>query len=816
MQNFLQDVRYGLRMIVKAPGFTALALLALALGICANTTIFSFINGLVLRPLTGVKDPDRLVAVYTSDFSSGLYGGSSYPDYLDFRSQADTFEDLAAHEGAILNLSGQGDHAERVYGFYVTSNYFPILGVGARLGRTLQASDDAPSATPAIVISNEWWQSRFNSDPKIVGRTLKLNEQSYTVAGVIEPSFRGLRLGLPPQFWVPMPAHSAYTEAARDSRSIQILGRLKQGVTIEQAQTQLTTIGARLAQAYPETNKGTFGYPDDPKPITVTRESRLRPEGQLGVWRISVLLFAVVGLVLLIACANVANLLLARATVRRREIAVRLAVGASRRRLIRQLLTESVLLALIGGALGLLLTQWTARALPSFFPENAIYGVDFSVDWRVLVFTLTVSVLTGLVFGLVPAWQTTRPDLVSALKDDAAGSANQRFRRLGLRDALVISQLALSLVLLICAALFVRSLRHAVNFDPGFPVQHLITASLDTGGARLNREQGRVYYQELVERINHVPGVSGATMSVIVPLTGGGQRRNVTLEGYQRQPNEDMELNTNVVGTDYFRTMDIPILRGRAFGLEDRPGGPGVAIVNEEFARRYLNGEALGKRVQVDSEQGFLEIVGVARTVKYRNLREEPLPFIYLPLAQNDQADMNVIVRTERGPAAIVNAVRKEMQAVNKAVTVSSVQLMSETIADQLAVDRLIAVLLSVFGGGALLLAGIGIYGVMGYAVAQRTREIGIRVALGAERSDILTLIVRRGLMLTTIGAGVGLLLALALTRLLKTLLFGVSASDPLTFSAIVTLLIAVAMLACYFPARRATKVDPIVALRNE
>lgn len=816
MQNFLQDIRYGLRMIAKARAFTVIALLALALGICANTTIFSFINGLVLRPLTGVKDPDRLVAVYTSDYSSGLYGTSSYPDYVDFRSQADAFEDLAAHEAALLNLSSEGDGAERLRGRYVTSNYFTILGVTAKLGRTLQASDDTPSASPAVVISDEFWQSRFNSDPNIVGRTLKLNTQSFTIVGVAESSFRGLRLGPPPQFWLSMPAQEEFTRSERGSRSIDIVGRLKPGVTLEQAQSQMTTIGARLAQAYPDSNLGTFGRPDEPKPITVVREGRLGPEGQQGVWRISILLFAVVGLVLLIACANVANLLLARASVRHREIAVRLAVGASRGRLIRQLLTESVLLGLMGGALGLLLTQWTARALPSFFPESAAQGVDFSFDWRVLVFTLAVSVLTGLVFGLVPALQTTRPDLVSSLKDDAIGTSNQRFRRLGLRDSLVISQLALSLVLLISAALFVRSLRHAVNFDPGFAAQNLVTAALDTRAARFNREQGQGFYQQMVERISNVPGVSDATFTVVVPISGGGQRRNAVIEGYQPQPSEDMELNTNVIGEAFFRTMGIPIVRGRAFGPEDRPAGPGVAIVNEEFARRYFNGDALGKRVQVESERGYLEIVGVARTAKYRSLREEPLPFIYLPLSQNYQPDMTLMVRTEGDPAALLGTLRNEMNQVNKAVAVFSVQMIRETIAGQLAVDRMIAVLLSVFAGAALLLAAIGIYGVMGYAVAQRTREIGIRVALGAERGDIMKLIVRRGLVLTVIGTTIGLALAFALTRALKSLLFGVSATDPLTFSAVVTLLVAVAMLACYFPARRATTVDPIVALRNE
>jgi putative ABC transport system permease protein len=816
MQTFLQDVRYGLRMIAKAPGFTALALLALALGICANTTIFSFVNGLALRPLMGVKEPDRLVAVYTSDYSSGLYGGSSYPDYLDFRSQADAFEDLAAQEGALLSLNDDANAAERLRGLYVTSNYFAILGVNAKLGRVLQSADDTPSASPVVVISNEFWQSRFNSDPNIVGRTIKLNTQPYTVVGITDAGFRGVRLGRPPQFWVSMPAQADYTESGRDSRSIQIVGRLKPNVTLEQAQGQMTTIAARLAQTYPETNKGIFGHPDEPKPVTVVREGRLSPEGETGVWRISLLLFAVVGLVLLIACANVANLLLARASVRRREIAVRFAVGASRGRLIRQLLTESVLLALMGGALGLLLAQWAARSLPAFFPENAAEGVDFSVDWRVLVFTLGVSVLTGLVFGLAPAMQTTQPDLVSALKDDASGSNNRRLRRLGLRDALVISQLALSLVLLISAALLVRSLRNAVNFDPGFASQNLITASLDTGAARFTREQGQAFYSQMIERVGNIPGVSSATMSVVVPVSGGGQRRNAVIDGYHPQSNEDMELNTNVVGPNYFRTMDIPIVRGRDFGSEDRYGGPGVVIVNEEFAHRYFNDDALGKRVRIDSKGQFLEIVGVARTAKYRNLREAPLPFIYIPLAQEYQSNMSLIVRTAGDPGLLVGTLRDEMKAVNKSVPVFSVQVMREMIAGQLAVDRMIAVLLSVFGGVALLLAAIGIYGVMGYAVAQRTREIGIRVALGAERSDIMTLIVRRGLTLTVIGAGIGLIIALALTRVLESLLFGVSATDPLTFGAIVTLLIAVAQLACYFPARRATKVDPIVALRNE
>ncbi len=814
MQTLLQDLRYGLRMIAKAPVFTLVALLALALGICANTTIFSFINAVVLRPLAGVSEPERLIAVYTSDYSSGLYSTSSYPDYLDFRDQADAFEGLAAYAPSVFNWTGEGD-PERLRGSYVTGNYFSVLGVKAGLGRTLQPSDDTPSTSQPVVIGVEFWRRRFNSDPNIVGRVITLNNKPYTIAGVTESSFRGLRLGPPVDLWVAMAAHASYTSGGRGDRGIQITGRLKPGVTLEQAQTQLATIGARLAQTYPETNMGTLGRPNEPRPITIVHEARITPEGQMRVWRVSILLFAVVGLVLLIACANVANLLLARASVRRREIAVRLALGASRARLMRQLLTESVLLAVMGGALGLVLTQWTAGALPAFFPANEAAGIDLSIDWRVLVFTLSVAVLTGLVFGLVPALQTTRADLISSLKNET-GINNQPLRRFGLRDVLVVSQLAVSLVLLIAAALFVRSLGRAVNFDPGFASQNLITASLAMRGAKLNREQGQTFYEQMLERVGSLPGVRGATLSVVVPLSGGGQRRNVVFEEYQPQPNEDTELNTNVVGPDYFSTMEIPIVQGRDFGPQDRKNTARVVIVNEELARRYFGGNALGKRLRVDSEGPFLEIVGIVRSAKYRDLREDVLPFIYIPLAQEYQPDMTLLVRTAGDPAALLGTLRNEVLAVNKDVPVFGVQTMTEQIAGQLAVDRMIAVLLSIFGGVALLLAAIGIYGVMAYAVAQRTREIGIRIALGAERSDILTMIVRRGLTLALIGAGIGLALAFALTRVVKTLLFGISATDPLTFSVISILLVAVALLASYFPARRATKVDPMVALRNE
>jgi putative ABC transport system permease protein len=806
--TILDDIRYGLRMIAKARAFTVLAILALALGICANTTIFSFINGLVLRPLTGVSDPERLVAVYTSDYSSGLYGTSSYPDYIDFRDQASAFEGLAAYDQTVLNATGETD-AERLRGAVVTPNYFDVLGVKAKLGRTLQVSDDQ-----SVVISGPLWQRRFSADPSVVGKTLRLNGKPYTIVGVTDASFRGLRLGLPPEFWLPMTASSDYATAGRGDRGLELTGRLKPGVTPAEAQAQLTTIAARLAQAYPETNLGTLERPNEPRPITVVRESRVEPSAQVAIWRVSLLLFAVVGLVLLIACANVANLLLARASVRRREIAVRLALGASRARLVRQLLTESLLLAFLGGIAGLLATQWTSRMLPGFFPGNGADGLDLGLDWRVLAFTLGVSVLTGVLFGLVPALQASRQNLVSSLKDEA--SHGQRLRRLGLRDVLVISQLALSLVLLIGAALFVRSLQRSLSFDPGFATQNLMIASMETRGASLNKQQGEAFYQQTVERISSLPGVQSVSLVRIAPLSGGGQRRGIKFEGYQPQANEDTETNTNVIGLNYFNTIGIPLVAGRDFNAQDREGSPSVVIVNEEVARRYYGGNAVGKRLQIGGEKSSSEIVGVARTANYRNLREQPLPFIYIPLGQEYQAGMTLMVRTAGEPTALVGPLRHEMRALNKDVPVFSVQTMTERIGGQLAADRMIAVLLSIFGGGALLLAAIGIYGVMGYSVAQRTREIGIRIALGAERRDILKLIVGQGMVLILIGAGIGLGLALAATRVVKSLLFGVSATDPLTFTVVVSVLIAVGLLACYLPARRATKVDPLVALRYE
>lgn len=811
MHLFIQNLQYSFRMLLKSPSFALVAIVTLALGIAANATIFSFINGLLLRPIDGVERPERLVSVYTSDYSSGQYGGSSYPDYVDLKQQADAFSDLAAYTGGELTLSSGSESAERLKVEEVTGNYFQLLGVDAQLGRTLRSEDDAPGAPATVVLSSSFWKRHYAQNSLVIGQSITLNSRPHTIVGVSSDNFKGLRLGSVPDLWVRMEESDR-----RGFRGIGITGRLRNGISLEQAQAQVTAIADRLAHAYPATNMGTLAQPKAPRPMTVASEERIGPAGKGNVIGLSALLLIVVGLVLLIACANVANLLLARSSVRRREIAIRLALGASRWRLIQQLLTESLLLALVGGAVGLIVTFWTAGLIPKLFPIGQASNLDLSVDWRVLIFTLAVSVATGVIFGLAPALQSSRLALVSTLKEEP-NATSQRVARFGLRNLLVTAQVALSLLLLVSAALFLRSLHNAVTFDAGFDTRNLLIASLTTSGQSITTPQTATFYEELVNNLRSEPGVRSVSLSMVEPMSGGGTRNLVTIDGYEPRPNEDLELNTNTVGLDYFQTLGIPLVKGRDFTPGDREGSPGVVIVNEELAQRYFRDQnPLGKRLRLGSKGEFLEIIGVVRTAKYRNLRESPLPFFYRPLAQHMQEDMTLVVRTSGDPAALRPNVRGVMQRINRNIPFHSVKTISEQIESGLSPDRILASLLAVFGTSALLLAAVGIYGVVSFAVAQRTHEIGIRMALGARSTDVMKLVVRDGMLMVMVGVVLGLAGAFALTRLVDSLLFGITPTDLPTFGLVTLGLVLIAFIACYIPARRATKVDPLVALRNE
>jgi predicted permease len=812
MSSIVQNLRYSIRMLWKSPSFSMVAVVTLALAIGANATIFSFINGLLLRPIAGVERPDRLVGIYTSDYSSGAYGASSYPDYLDFRAQASAFTDLAAYDSDALTLSSVEDPI-RVKAALVTSNYFELLGVQSQIGRTLHNEDDLAGAPNVVVLSTPFWKQHFGGDVSVIGRAITLNEKPYTVVGVAAEKFHGLRLGYSPDVWLPM--NAKLKESERGNRGFGVTGRMRDGVSLSQAQAQINTIGERLARAYPETNMGTLAQPNSPRPVTVVQESRIGPSQQNPVLGVTTLLMIVVAMVLLIACANVANLFLARASSRRREFAVRLALGASRGKLIRQLLTESILLALIGGTAGLIIAFWTADLVPSLYAPAEAAELDLGIDWRVLLFTTAVSVLTGILFGLAPAIQASNPQLVSALKENR-NSALFSFRRFGLRGLLVTSQIALSLMLLVGAVLFLRSLRNAVTLDPGFDNHNLLLARL-TVGRNLTKPQLQNFFSELTDNMAAEPGVRSVSLSKVEPLSGGGQRRGITIAGYSPRPNEDIELNTNVVGANYFNTMGIPLIKGRDFGSQDQEGGPGVVIVNKEFANRYFpNSEALGRRLRTDSQGPSLEIVGVVDTVKHRELRERPLPIVYIPLAQEMQGDMTLVVRTVGDPVNLFPNVRSIVRHVNRGVPIASLKTITEQINLALAPDRMIAVLLAVFGGTALLMASVGIYGVVSYAVTQRTSEIGIRMALGAQSTDVLSLVIKEGMALAIAGVMVGLAGAFAITRLLNSLLFEISATDRPTFAGVTFFLLMIAFFACYIPALRATKVDPLVALRYE
>ena len=814
MQTLWQDLRYGARMLLKQPGFTLIAVLTLGLGIGANTAIFSVVNAVLLKPLPVTK-PEELVTLYTSDFSGQPYGASSYPDYLDFRARADVLDGLLAYWGQSVMPGAVREAQQPLRAEIVSGNYFAVLGVAPVRGRAfLPEEDSAAGAQPVALLSYDCWQRRFGADANLIGQAILLNNQSYTVIGVAPPAFSGLTRGMPTDVWLPMaltPRLVASDDMLnnRGARTMSLMGRLKAGVSLAQARAQFALLAQQQRAAYPQHWTNLQGQA---RSLTVLPESqsRIPPQARNQALGVAGLVLAVVGLVLAVACANLAGMLLARAVARRKEIAVRLALGATRRQLIRFLMSESLLLAASGGALGLLVAWWTTDLLSGLLPP---LGLNFNPDAAVLLFTLAVALVTSLAFGLAPAWQATKLDLVGALKDE---SGTFRYRRSRLRSGLVMAQIAVSVLLLIGAGLFLRSLLKASAIDTGFNQQNLLL--LDVQLQDTPQAQGIEMFRQMQERLKALPGVRAVSLVDQTGLDFDGYRRSVTIEGYQPRPGEDRELYSNKVGPRYFQTMEMPLLRGRDFNEQDRVGAPDVVIINEALARRYFPGqEALGKRLSLSGAAGpWLEIIGIARDGKYISLFEQPQPFFSLPFQQHYQEGATLLVRTENDPRLLLETARSELLALDRNLRIWNATTMTEHLSLALLPLRIGSLAAAIFGLLALLLASLGIYGVVAYFVGLQQREIGVRLALGARRGDILKLVLRQGLSLTLSGIALGLLASFALTRVLASFLYGVSVLDLLTFAVVSLLLAAVALAASWIPARRATKVDPLVALRCE
>ncbi|HKQ74107.1 MAG TPA: ABC transporter permease [Blastocatellia bacterium] len=837
LEDLLQDLRYGLRMLVKNPGFTLVAAITLALGIGANTAIFGLVDAALLRPLPVVEAPDQVVTLIRG---TDAWATISYPDYKVLRERNEVLSGLALYTQTQISF-GNGARSEVALGSLVSANYFDTLGIKPAVGRTfLPEEDHTPGAHPVVVLSNGFWRSRFNSDSSLIGQTVVLNSQRFTVVGVAPAGFDGESPPMKVNLWVPVMMASALIMPPPWERQIpqdllgdrrhetfSAIGRLKHGVSIAQAQAALETINRQLEQATPLPPEQRF----DPNADRSIRLIHPRGINISNIREMAVtatrLLAATVITVLLIACANVANLLLARASTRRKEIAVRLALGATRFRLIRQLLTESMLLALAGATAGLLLAYWINQLLMAFkppFPSAYTFTLDLSLDGRTFGFTLALAVVTGVIFGMVPALQASRPDVVPALKDESGGEG-ARSRWLNLRGALVVMQVALSLALLISTGLFLRSLRYAQLIDLGFNPENVVEVSFDLRLQGYIEAKGREFYRRIVERLEGLPGAQTACVTNQLPLGFMALGSSVVPEGRDIPPNERPYANSFSVGSRYFETIGTPLLRGRDFNAQDTINSTRVAIVSEKLARRLWPeikdpGEALGKRLRAGAPEPIThEVIGVAKDSKnniFNAIDREPEPTIYRPFAQNYSATASVVIRASGDPRGLIPAVRREVAALDENLPAQDLQPLSETTGLATWSARTGAVALSFFGLIGLALASVGIYGVMSYSVARRTREMGLRMALGAQARDVMKLVVKQAMGLILIGTVIGLTLAVAGTRLIASLLYGVTATDPATFAGVALFLIVVGLLACYLPARKATKIDPMTALRHD
>ena len=812
MDSILQDIRFSVRTLRNSPGFALIAVLTLALGIGANTTIFSWINSTLLNPIPGVSHTGNLVSLMLGTDPADP-NDLSYPDYVDLRDRNHSFSGLAAYDIRPMNLTGHGK-PERVWGSLVSANYFDVLGLKPVLGRVFLPSDgEKPGGAPYVIISYRFWQTHFGRDRSVVGRTINLNQHPYTIVGVTPPLFQGSQTGLRVEIWAPLMMQqqlvSSYDRLNhRDVGWLMVLGRLRPNLSLAPAQAEMDSIFAQLVRDYPNDHRGR-------KHLSVFALWRA-PFGANGYLYILLpMLMAIAGVVLLLACANVANLLLVRSVSRQREIAIRLSMGANRARLVRQMLIESVILASLGGALAIFLTLWTSSSFAKFLPPSELpLALDVQTDGRVLLAAIMISLVTAVFFGLVPALRSSKlePAVVLKMETSSASAGRHKAR---LASGLVVAQISASLLLLVCAGLFIRAFEKTQTFDLGFNPDHVLLATVDLFPAGYKRVDGLAFQQQLMNKLQTVPGVESASLADWVPLGFANSSTVMKAEGYLPQPHESMEVSQAAVGPEYFKTMQIPLISGRDFTADDADKTQHVAVVNQAFAARYWPGQnPVGKRI--DTFYELWTVVGVSHNAQTSDLSENPQPFLYLPLSQEYSTTVTMHVRVAGEPLVYASALEKAVHELNADLPVYDVGTLKARVQVVSTNERIAGTFVGCFGILALTLAAIGIYGVIAYTTRQRTHEIGIRMALGAQQREIFDLILGQGLRLTAIGLGIGLAVSLALTPFLRSLLFGVTTTDPLTFSTVLALLSAAALIACYLPARRAMLVDPIESLRHE
>jgi putative ABC transport system permease protein len=805
MGTLLQDIRYAFRMLIKHMGFTAVALITIALGIGANTAIFSVVNTVLLRPLP-YANPDQIVAFEGVNPSQGITDSNiSVPDFMDWTNDTQVFSQTALYATGGAILAGGDAEPERVPRAVVTSSFFPLLGVQPALGRAFISEEDRAEGEPVAILSHGLWQRHYGGNSNVLGSKVTISGRSVTIVGVMPAGFDFPEKS---QLWTSLRMNP--TEERRDNRSYSAIARLNPGATLAEAQSQLSTINKRLAQQFKDTNNGWD-----------VRSSRLQDILVREAKPALVALLGAVGFVLLIACANVGNLLLARAAARQREMAIRAALGASRARVIRQMLTESVMLSTIGGIIGVLLSVWLTDLLVSISPRNAPRFDEVTLDYRVLVFAAVVSCLTGVLFGLAPALQAAKTNVSGSLKDGGRGTGDS-YRRNRVRSVLLVSEVALSLMLLVGAGLLIKSFQRLRDVNPGFNAERVVTMSIALPSAKYPRDKRVEFFRQLVERLNTIPGVQSAGAALMLPLGGSGYSigRAFISEGRPMTPEESANASYSLATPRYFQTMQIPLIAGRDFNDRDTPKSPMVVIVNQTMAQRCFGSaqNALGKKLTIWRDEKFpREVVGVVGDVKLSTIDADAGAQMYVPQQQDDDWNfLSLAVRSASADAAgLTPAIRREILAIDKDQPVYNVQTMEDVAAKSIGSHRVSVLLFSAFAGVALMLAAIGIYGVMAYSVTQRTQEIGIRMALGAQTFDVLKLVVKQGMSLTLVGIVVGLAGAFALARMLASLLFGVGTTDPMTFLGVSLLLSVVALLACYIPARRATKLNPTIALAN-